>query len=48
MGMEKMADPTCPDDCFMLANAMADAARKIIRPHFRKRLTIDPKWIRAR
>lgn len=38
-----MADLICPDDCFMLANAMADAARKIIRPHFRKRLTIDSK-----
>ncbi len=38
-----MSEPTCPDECLALANAMADAARGIIRPHFRKRLAIDSK-----
>ncbi|WP_292038381.1 inositol monophosphatase family protein [Mesorhizobium sp.] len=38
-----MSELTCPEDCFALANAMADAARGIIRPHFRKRLAIDSK-----
>ena len=38
-----MSEPACPDECLALANAMADAARGIIRPHFRKRLAIDSK-----
>lgn len=38
-----MAKLICPDDCLALANAMANATREIIRPHFRKRLAIDSK-----
>jgi len=38
-----MSEPICPDDCLQLANAMADAVRGIVRPHFRQRLAVDSK-----
>jgi inositol-phosphate phosphatase/L-galactose 1-phosphate phosphatase/histidinol-phosphatase len=38
-----MSVQNCPKDCLELANAMADAVRGIIRPHFRRRLAIDSK-----
>lgn len=33
----------CPKGCLELANAMADAVRKIVRPYFRQRLAVDAK-----
>jgi histidinol phosphatase-like enzyme (inositol monophosphatase family) len=38
-----MSEPICPDNCLQLANAMADAVRGIVRPHFRQRLAVDSK-----
>jgi inositol-phosphate phosphatase/L-galactose 1-phosphate phosphatase/histidinol-phosphatase len=38
-----MAEPICPQDHLDLANAMADAVRKIVRPYFRQRLAVDAK-----
>ena len=41
--MPETIETNCPHDCLELANRMADAARDVIRPYFRKRLAIDVK-----